>query len=86
MPCRCVPAVFVTIYCTATSTETDEARHFFNRKGVPFEEFDVSTDPHALQRLQELSGQTDRPVIVVNDQVFVGFDDSQMESAVPSLY
>jgi glutaredoxin 3 len=86
MPCKCVPSVFVTIYSTPASVEGEEARNFFNRKGVPFEELDVSADPQALQRLRELSGQIDRPVIVVNDRVFVGFDDSQMESAVPSLY
>jgi glutaredoxin len=86
MPCKCVPSVFVTIYSTPTSVEGEEARNFFNRKGVPFEELDIAADPQALQRLRELSGQTDRPVIVVNDHVFVGFDDSQMESAVPSLY
>ena len=86
MPCKCVPSVFVTIYSAPASVEGEEARYFFSRKGVPYEEFDVSADPQALQRLRELSGQTDRPVIVVNDRVFVGFDDSQMESAVPSMF
>ena len=86
MPCKCVPSVFVTIYSTPASVEGQQARYFFNRKGVPYEELDVSADPQALQRLRELSGQTDRPVIVVNDRVFVGFDHSQMESAVPSLF
>ena len=86
MPCKCVPSVFVTIYSTPTSAEGEEARLFFNRKGVPYEELDVLADPQALQKLRELSGQTDRPVIVVNDRVFVGFDDSQMDSAVPSMF
>ncbi|MBI4758285.1 MAG: glutaredoxin family protein [Chloroflexi bacterium] len=63
-----------------------QARHFFERKGVPYEEFDVSAEPQALQRLRELSGQTDRPAIIVDDRVFVGFDRSQLESAVPSLF
>jgi glutaredoxin len=69
-----------------TSVEGQEVRQFFQRRGVRFDEFDISTDPQALQRLNELSGQTDRPVIVVNDRVFVGFDLSQLESAVPSLF
>ena len=86
MTCRCVPSVYVTVYGVSTSSETREARQFFNRKGVPFEEFDVSTNPQALQKLEELSGQTERPVIIVDDQVLVGFDRSQLESAVPSLF
>jgi arsenate reductase-like glutaredoxin family protein len=69
-----------------TSVEGQEVRQFFQSKGVRFEEFDISTDPQSLQRLRELSGQTDRPVIVVNNRVFVGFDLSQLESAVPSLF
>ena len=86
MSCRCVPAVYVTIYSTPASVEGQEVRYFFNSKGVPYEDLDVSADPQALQRTRELSGQTDRPVIVVNDRVYVGFDCSQLESAVPSLF
>jgi len=86
MPCRCVPSVDVTIYSTPDSVEGQQARQFFERKGVPYEELDVSADPQALQRLRELSGQTDRPAIIVDERVFVGFDRSLLESAVPSLF
>ena len=86
MTCRCVPSVYVTIYTTPTSTETREARNFFSRKGIPFEDLDISSDPQAWQKIQELSGQAERPVIIVDEKVFIGFDQSQLESAVPSLF
>ncbi len=86
MTCRCVPAVYVTIYSSPTSTETRDARSFFNRKGIPFEDLDISTDPQARQKIEELSGQAERPVIVVDEKIFIGFDKSQLESAVPSLF
>jgi glutaredoxin len=86
MTCRCVPSVYVTVYGAPTSSETRDVQDFFDSKGVAFEEFDVSTDLQALQRLQELSGQTERPVIIINDRVFTGFDPSELESAVPSLF
>jgi hypothetical protein len=86
MPCKCVPSIDVAIYSTPVSVEGQQARQFLNSKGVPYEDFDVSADPQALQRLRELSGQTDRIAIVVNDRIYVGFDRSQMESAVPSLF
>jgi methyl-accepting chemotaxis protein len=35
---------------------------------------------------EELSGQAERPVIIVDEKIFIGFDQSQMESAVPSLF
>ncbi len=50
MTCRCVPSVYVSVYGVSTSSETREVRHFFNGKGVRFEEYDVSTDPQALQK------------------------------------
>lgn len=86
MTCRCVASVYVTVYSTPTSSETREARSFFNSKGIPFEDLDVSTDPQAQQKIKELSGQAERPVIIVDDQIFIGFDQSQLESAVPSLF
>ncbi len=86
MTCRCVPSVYVTIYAPPTSTETRDARDFFNSKGIPFEDLDVSTDPPARQKIQELSGQIERPVIVIDEKIFIGFDLSQLESAVPSLF
>jgi arsenate reductase-like glutaredoxin family protein len=86
MTCRCVPSVYVTIYAAPTSSETRDARSFFNRKGIPFEDLDISTDPQARQKIQELSGQAERPVIIVDEKIFIGFDQSQMESAVPSLF
>ncbi len=86
MPCKCLASVYVTIYSVPTSSETQEARDFFSRKGVPYEELDVSADPQALQRLRELTGQTDRPAVIVDEQVFVGFNRSRLESAVPSLF
>jgi len=86
MTCRCVPSVYVTIYAPPTSPETRDARSFFNRKGIPFEDLDISTDSQAQQKIQELSGQAERPVIIVDEKIFVGFDQSQLESAVPSLF
>ena len=86
MTCRCVASVYVTIYSNPTSTETRDARNFFNRKGIPFEDLDISTDLQARQKIHELSGQAERPVIIVDEKIFIGFDPSQLESAVPSLF
>ena len=78
--------MYVTIYAAPASPETRDARSFFNRKGIPFEDLDIATDPQAWQKIQELSGQAERPVIIVDEKIFVGFDQSQLESAVPSLF
>ena len=86
MACRCFGSVDVTVYAVPASAEGRQVRDFFESKGIGYRELDVSADPMALRKLGELSGQTDRPAIVVNGRVFVGFDRSQLESAVPSRY
>ena len=86
MSCRCLGSVDVTVYGVPASTEGRQVRGFFESKGIGYIELDVSADPQALQTLREISGQTDRLAIVINGRVFVGFDRSQLESAVPSRY
>jgi len=88
MPCLCglVPSVDITIYRSNTSKEGLKVRDYFNRKGVCYEDFDISSDPQAFQKIKELSGQTEQPVVVVNDKVFVGFNPEQLNLAVPSRY
>jgi arsenate reductase-like glutaredoxin family protein len=86
MPCKCMVSVDVTLYDIPTSAEGQQARHFFERKGIPFTALDVSSDSQARQKLVELSGQQERPAIVIDERVIVGFDLSVLESAVPSFF
>jgi len=86
MGCRCVGPVEVTVYNLPASAEGQQVRQFFASKGIPYEEFDAAVDPQALLKLGELSGQVERPAVIVDGQLFVGFDRSQLESAVPSLF
>ncbi len=86
MPCRCVPAVDISIYRMPASQEGEQVRAYFNRKGVAYEDYDVSSDPIAFAQMQKLSGQTEKPVVVINDRVLVGFVPAQFDLLVPSLF
>ena len=86
MSCRCLGSVDVAVYGVPASAEGRQVRDFFESKGIGYVEHNVSTDPKALQTLIEISGQTDRPAILVNGQIFVGFDRLQLESVVPSRH
>lgn len=86
MPCKCIGSADITLYRMPDSSEGRQAQDFFDDKAVAYKDLDVSTDPQALQKMRTLSGQTDRPVIVVNKRVFVGFDLSKLERVVPSLF
>lgn len=86
MPCRCIPAVDITLYRMLTSAEGKQAREYFLSKGIAFEDLDISTNPQALHEMEELSGQQSRPVIVVNRRVFIGYDPDELDLVVPSLF
>ena len=86
MPCRCVPAVDITVYRTPTSIEGIQAQEYFLRRGLAFQDLDVSINPQAMKEMGELSGQKDRPVVLVNRRVFVGFNPDELDLVVPSLF
>ena len=86
MPCRCVPAVDISIYRAAASKEGDQVQAYFKRRGVAFEDFEVSSDPIAFAQMRKLSDQTEKPVVVINDRVLVGFVPDQFDLLVPSLF
>jgi len=45
---------------------------------VPFKEYDVGVDREAAMRMIRLSGQQGVPVITIDDQVVVGFDQRRL--------
>jgi glutaredoxin len=47
---------------------------------VPFEDLNVVENADAREELVRLTGQTQIPVIVVDDQVVVGFDRARLQT------
>ncbi|HAQ02723.1 NrdH-redoxin [Candidatus Nomurabacteria bacterium RIFOXYC2_FULL_36_8] len=64
----------VTVYSTPTCHFCHMAKDFFKEKGVEFEDFDVSTDLVKRKEMLDKSGQMGVPVIVISDQIIVGFN------------
>jgi glutaredoxin len=58
------------------------AKDFFNRNSIEFEEFDVMMDVNKRQEMIEKSGQMGVPVIVIDDQPMVGFDEGHLKSVL----
>ncbi len=86
MTCRCMPPTDITVYRDPTTNEGRQISLYLDRKGVQWQDSDVTADPSALARMQELSGQTERPVIVVDGTVFVGYVPEFLDPAVPSRF
>lgn len=79
----------VTIYTTPTCGYCTQAKRFLTRQGVPFVEKNVAADRKAAMEMVRLSGQQGVPVISVDGQVVVGFNQPRLmqllKTAKPKL-
>ena len=64
----------VTIYSTPTCHFCGMAKEFFKQNNVAFTEKDVASDIAARKEMIEKSGQMGVPVIMIGDELIVGFD------------
>ena len=54
---------------------------YLSRKGVPFSDYNVSTDRDALTRLVEMGFRT-TPLTVIGEQKIIGYKPSDIDSAL----
>jgi glutaredoxin 3 len=64
----------VTVYSTPTCHFCHMAKDFFKEKGVEFEDFNVAENLDKRKEMLEKSGQMGVPVILIENQVIVGFN------------
>jgi len=50
------------------------AKDFFKEKNIEFEDFNVSEDLEKRKEMIDRSGQMGVPVILIGDQIIVGFN------------
>jgi len=68
----------VTVYSTQSCQYCRMAKAFLEKHGVPYESIDAGSDSKAAEKMIEISGQRGVPVIVVDDEVIVGFDSQRL--------
>ena len=56
------------------------AKEFFKEKGIAYEEFNVLTDLAKRQEMVDKSGQLGVPVIAIDNNIVVGFDQAEVAS------
>ncbi len=68
----------VTIYTTPSCVFCRMAKAFFRSHNVEYEEKDVTSDLKARQEMVDKSGQLGVPVIDVQGEVVIGFDQQTL--------
>ena len=69
----------VTIYSTPTCVYCKMAKEFFTKNNVAYEEHDVASDLTAREEMVNKSHQLGVPVIDIDNQIVVGFDQRTIE-------
>ncbi|KND50503.1 MAG: glutaredoxin-like protein, YruB-family [Parcubacteria bacterium C7867-007] len=72
----------ITIYSTPTCHFCQMAKEFLTEHSIPYTEHNVASDLEKRQEMIEKSGQMGVPVIMVGDDLIVGFDKEKLSSLV----
>lgn len=68
----------VVIYSTPTCGYCQMAKEFFNEHKIKYTEHDVASDEVKRDEMIEKSGQMGVPVIFVDDEMVIGFDEPKL--------
>lgn len=69
----------VVIYSTPSCHYCTAAKSFFQEHGVDYTEHNVASDTAKRKEMVERTGQMGVPVIVINNQDLIGFDQEKVE-------
>jgi len=68
----------VTVYSTPTCPYCEMAKDFLKEKGIKFEVVNVAEDQAAAKKIIDETKQMNVPVIQIDDDYVVGFDEEQL--------
>ncbi len=70
----------VIIYSTPTWPWCKRAKEYLSQKGISYTEHNVAENKDAAKEMIRKSGQMGVPVISIDDEVVVGFNQSKLDS------
>lgn len=68
----------VTIYSTPSCQFCHAAKEFFTENDIEFTDHDVASDTEKRKEMVQKSGQMGVPVIMIDDEIIVGFDEGKL--------
>lgn len=69
----------VKVYSTPTCPWCTVAKKYLSSKNIAYADLDVSADRNAAMEMVSKSGQRGVPVIDINGNIIVGFDQAAMD-------
>ncbi|KKW46725.1 MAG: hypothetical protein A3A43_00155 [Candidatus Liptonbacteria bacterium RIFCSPLOWO2_01_FULL_56_20] len=72
----------ITLYTTSACTYSRMTKRFLEQHGIPYVEYDVIGNDAARAAMVAKSSQVGVPVIEVDGEIFVGFDERELRRAL----
>jgi glutaredoxin 3 len=72
----------VKIYTTNHCPWCHKAKDFLKRHNIKFENIDVQENEEAAREMVEKSGQMGVPVLDINGEIIVGFNETRIRKAL----
>lgn len=69
----------VEIFSTPTCHFCHAAKEWFDEVGIKYTDHDVSVKKDELARMMEITGQRGVPVIIIGNDVVIGFDQNKLK-------
>ena len=72
----------VVVYSTPTCPYCKRAKDYLSRKGIPYTNINVAQDREKAKEMIQKSGQMGVPVITINGEVIVGFNQTLLDKVL----
>ncbi len=69
----------IVIYSTPTCPYCKRVKDYITRKGISYTERNVAADRAAAKEMIKKSGQMGVPVILIDSEVLIGFNQTQLD-------
>ena len=72
----------IKVYTIPTCPWCKQTKEYLDQKGVQYTNLDVAADQASFQEMVKLSGQMGVPVIVIDGEIQVGFNQGKVEESL----
>ncbi len=72
----------ITIFSTPTCPYCKRTKSYLEEKGLEYTDYDVSVDREKAKEMIEKSGLMGVPVVLIDDEAIVGFNQGKIDAAL----
>lgn len=69
----------IILYGTKSCSECNRTKDFFDENEIKFEYIDVGINKEAAMKMIEKTGQRSVPVIEIDGEIILGFDEAKIQ-------